>query len=240
MRFSISFIVGGFTLLLLVATAVGQTVGTDNLVKLTADKDFLHILHEGRSVKVQRVQDQGYELKGYFAKTARKCPPFCIQPVQVDPRVSTVGELEVFDFMETKLRDGSGLLIDARTPEWFKRGTIPGSINIPFTDLVEGQDSVKMERALKLSGAVRRVGVGTITRKLEELGLMGDAQHTEKWDFTKVKELIIWCNGPACGQSPRAIKGLLKVGYPPEKLFYYRGGMQLWQLWGLTTVTPKR
>ncbi len=240
MRFSISFIVGGFTLMLLVATAVGQTVGTDNLVKLTADKDFLHVLHEGRSVKVQRVQDQGYELKGYFAKTARKCPPFCIQPVQVDPRVSTVGELEVFDFMETKLRDGSGLLIDARTPEWFKRGTIPGSINIPFTDLVEGQDSVKMERALKLSGAVRRVGVGTITRKLEELGLMGDAQHTEKWDFTKVKELIIWCNGPACGQSPRAINGLLKVGYPPEKLFYYRGGMQLWQLWGLTTVTPKR
>jgi hypothetical protein len=54
------------------------------------------------------------------------------------------------------------------------------------------------------------------------------------------KDLVLWCNGPACGQSPRAIRGLLDVGYPGEKISYYRGGMQMWQLWGLTTVVPRQ
>ena len=27
-------------------------------------------------------------------------------------------------------------------------------------------------------------------------------------------------------------------GYPPDKLRYYRGGMQMWQVLGLTTVIP--
>jgi len=219
------------------ATAEEQVDGQADMIGLTADKPFLHVIHEGRSIKVQRVQDPDYELKGYFAKTARKCPPFCIQPEQVDPRVATIGELEVFDFMENELRDNQGLLIDARTPEWYKRGTIPGSINIPFTTFNDANSS-ELGEALERCGAVRRVNVGTFTRKLEEMGLMGNEEKTAQWDFSHAKELVLWCNGPACGQSPRAIKGLLKVGYPPEKIHYYRGGMQMWQLWGLTTVIP--
>jgi rhodanese-related sulfurtransferase len=220
-----------------VSMAEELVVGESGGIGLTADKPFLHVIHEGRSVKVQRVQDPDYELRGYFAKTARKCPPFCIQPEKVDPAVVTVGEVEVFAFMENELRDGNGFLIDARTTEWFQRGTIPGSINVPFTDFKDS-GSAKMERALQLFGAKRRVDVGAVSRKLEELGLMGDKNKTNKWDFTNCKALTIWCNGPACGQSPRAIKGLLNVGYPAEKIFYYRGGMQMWQLWGLTTVIP--
>jgi hypothetical protein len=42
-----------------------------------------------------------------------------------------------------------------------------------------------------------------------------------------------------CDQSPRAIKGLLHLGYPAEKLLYYRGGMQDWMILGLTVVTPE-
>ncbi len=227
------------TLILLTFAAMSEevVVGESEIIGLTADKPFLHVIHEGRSVKVQRVQDPDYELRGYFAKTARKCPPFCIQPEKVDPAVATIGEVEVFDFMENQLRDGAGFLIDARTQEWFQRGTIPGSINIPFTDFKDAS-SPEMEKALLLFGAKRRVDVGAVSRKLEALGLMGDKNKTEKWDFTDCKALVIWCNGPACGQSPRAIKGLLKVGYPTDKIFYYRGGMQMWQLWGLTTVIP--
>ena len=60
------------------------------------------------------------------------------------------------------------------------------------------------------------------------------------WDFSAAKDLVIWCNGPACGQSPRAIRGLLELGYPGDKISYYRGGMQMWQLWGLTTVVPRQ
>jgi hypothetical protein len=41
-----------------------------------------------------------------------------------------------------------------------------------------------------------------------------------------------------CGQSPHAIKNLLALGYPAEKIYYYRGGMQAWQSLGLTVHTP--
>jgi len=212
-------------------------VGEQEVIGLTADKPYLHVIHEGRSVKVQRVQDPNYELKGYFAKTARKCPPFCIQPEQVDPRVATVGEIEVFNFMENELRDNQGILIDARTPEWYQRGTIPGSINVPFTQLSDAT-SPEMATALELFGAMKRAGISIVSRKLEEMGFLDGDKKTDLWDFTKAKKLVLWCNGPSCGQSPRAIKGLLKAGYPADKLFYYRGGMQMWQLWGLTTVMP--
>jgi hypothetical protein len=31
---------------------------------------------------------------------------------------------------------------------------------------------------------------------------------------------------------------LLSHGYPPEKVYYYRGGMQMWKVLGLTVVMP--
>jgi len=224
-------------LLAVQCAAEALVVAQSDVIGLTADKPYIHVMHEGRSVKVQQVQDTNYELKGYFAKTARKCPPFCIQPEHVDPRVATIGEIEVFDFMENELRDDKGLLIDARTPEWFNRGTIPGSINIPFTTFSD-ENSVQAEQALERFGAIRRVNVGTMTRKMEEMGFMNGDSKTDKWDFSNAKKLVLWCNGPACGQSPRAIRGLLKIGYPADRIFYYRGGMQMWQLWGLTMVIP--
>ena len=210
-----------------------------DFIPLTADKQFVHVMHQGKSVKVQRVQDPDYELKGYFAKTARKCPPFCIRSIDADPRVDSVGEVEIFDFMENQLRDGGGMLIDARTPEWHKRGTIPGSVNYPFTLLSKGPDEPEMVQALENFGAKRRTAVGSVDRWLEKQGFLDGELKSDKWDFTDAKELVLWCNGPACGQSPRAIKGLLEVGYPAQKLKYYRGGMQMWQLWGLTTVIPE-
>ena len=39
---------------------------------------------------------------------------------------------------------------------------------------------------------------------------------------------ILFCNGPQCPQSPRAIRELLDAGYPAEALAYYRGGMHDW------------
>ncbi|MES9831977.1 MAG: rhodanese-like domain-containing protein [Candidatus Thiodiazotropha sp. DIVDIV] len=227
------------TLLLLPLVVVAEEAveGKELEVKLSSEKPFTHVMHEGRAIRVQRIQDPDYQLQGYYAKTARKCPPFCLQPMQVDPQVATIGEIELFDFMEGKLRDKTGLLIDARTAEWFNRGTIPGSINIPFVGLSK-PGTAEMEQALLLFGVRPRVDVGAISLKLEQLGILGNGEKTEKWDFSNAKDLVLWCNGPECGQSPRAIRGLLKVGYPANKIFYYRGGMQLWQLWGLTTAMP--
>jgi len=213
--------------------------GGGDFIPLVKDKPYLHVIHDGRSIKVQRVQDPDYELKGYFAKTARKCPPFCIQPVAPAPDVGSIGEVELFDFMETELRDGTGVLVDARTPSWFQKGTIPCSVNLPLTQLSKDIDDPEMIEALHLLGAKERGEVGAFDKLMEDWGWADTTHLSEDWDFRQAKNVVVWCNGPSCGQSPRAIRGLLNVGYPADKIKYYRGGMQMWQLWGLTTVVPR-
>lgn len=211
-------------------------VGDVPIAPLYEGKPFLHVIHQGRSIKVQRVQDPDYELKGYFAKTVRQCPPFCIRPIEASPGVKTIGEIELFDFMENELRDGKGLLIDARTESWYEKGTIPGSINYPFSLLSKEPDSAEMRDAFERFRVKRRIAPGFIDSILIGLGLKEEPFVRGDWDFGQAYDLVLWCNGPSCGQSPRAINGLLAAGYPAEKLKYYRGGMQMWQLWGLTTI----
>ncbi len=208
-------------------------------VKLTPDRDFVEVIHDGRLVKVMRIQDQNHKLEGSFAKTSRKCPPFCIQPMQAAPGVKTIGQVEVFDFMEQELLDGTGVLIDARTPSWWKRGTIPGSINVPFTVYDLDKNDPKLVAALEKFGVRPRKEVGGFTRLLEKIGLLNGDEKNDDWDFSHAKTLVLWCNGMWCGQSPRAIRGLLKLGYPAHKLRYYRGGMQAWQCLGLTVIVPE-
>lgn len=215
---------------------VGGSEGAE--IPLTSGRPYAHVLHNGRSVKVQRVQDTDYTVSGYWAQTVRKCPPFCIRPMSVDPKVSSVGEVEIFDFMEGPMRNGKGVLVDARTKSWNAKGTIPGAINIPFTVFGKEDGAIELDEALDLLGAKERDNVGNMTRSLEELGFLDGRGKTDRWDFSDAKEVLLWCNGPTCGQSPKAIEGLLKLGYPAEKIHYYRGGMQLWQLLALTTVQP--
>ena len=60
------------------------------------------------------------------------------------------------------------------------------------------------------------------------------------WNFGAAKTLVLYCNGPWCGQSPTNIRALLEYGYPAHKLKWYRGGMQAWKALGLTTVPLKQ
>ena len=211
-------------------------------VKLTDYLAYLEVDHDGEQVRIQRIQDTANTLQDGFAKTSRKCPPFCIQPMKVAPGVLTVGEAEIFRFMERELEDGNGMIVDARTPSWHKKGTIPGSVNIPFTEFVGEEDAAETVKALQQLGGVQRGDVNWLTRSFEKLmaklGLFGADQKTDTWDFSNAREVVFWCNGPWCGQSPRAINGLLSHGYPAEKVFYYRGGMQMWKVLGLTVVVP--
>jgi rhodanese-related sulfurtransferase len=154
------------------------------------------------------------------------------------PGVTPVGEAEVFDFMERQLLDTTGVLVDARTPAWHKRGTIPGSISIPYTVFEKDKDDPELVQVMQRLGAHRRGEVNAAVRGIEKLGLMDGAFKNDDWDFSNAKDLLIWCNGPWCGQSPRAIRALVELGYPTGKIFYYRGGMQAWQILGLTTITP--
>lgn len=186
-------------------------------VNITADLPSLDVTHDGAKVTIQRNQDQGNTVNPDFAQTSRACPPFCIQPGQLAPGVDTIGELEVLDYLRRKeAGDDSILVIDSRTPDWVAKGTIPGSINIPW---------VKLDP--------NRSDPITVAELLQEVG----AQETDGlWDYSGAKTLVLFCNGMWCGQSPMNIKTLLKFGYPPHKLKWYRGGMQDWEILGLTTT----
>ena len=91
---------------------------------------------------------------------------------------------------------------------------------------------------LESFGAKQRDEVNPVLRVVETLGFMDGDMKTDSWDFSQAKDVLLWCNGPWCGQSPRAIKALLALGYPADKIYYYRGGMQMWQSLGLTTIKP--
>ncbi len=104
------------------------------------------------------------------------------------------------------LADPEFLVVDMREPESRLKATIPGSVSIPVSE---------------------------VTQRLEELGCTRDAKG---WVCTVAKKVVAFCNGPACPQSPIAIDAMVREGFPPEKIFYYRGGMQDWLVLGLTTV----
>ena len=187
-------------------------------VRISESLPYVDINYGGNTVRIERHQDTSNKLENSFAKTSRQCPPFCVHPMKAGPGVETVAEMELLDFLLTDVKQGRGLLVDARTPAWHRKGTIPGSVNLPFTVLTAKPGDAVLTKVLNALGAVR-------------------LSHGD-WDFRDAKLLLMFCNGPWCDQSPRAINGLMSIGYPPEKLKYYRGGMQMWQLLGLTTVIP--
>lgn len=204
-------------------------------VNITEIMSDVVTVHNGKEVTIQRMQDQENVIAAGYSKTSRKCPPFCLQPMIVAPGVTTVGELEVLDFIENKLNKGTGVLIDSRTESWYNEGTIPGSINIPFTTF--GDDSSDLVKAAAFAKFdVLRKDKSSPTVELLKQMFGGRSDKSRYWDYSKAKDLLLWCNGIWCGQSPHAIEGLLALGYPAEKIYYYRGGMQAWLSVGLTTV----
>ncbi|EPX78826.1 rhodanese-like domain-containing protein [Salipiger mucosus] len=104
------------------------------------------------------------------------------------------------------LQDPESVVIDSRTPDWFEGGSIPGAINIPYTYVVD------------------------------QLGQLGCEPDFEGWDCSGAKPVALFCNGIWCGQSPTAIRNMIEAGYPAERISYYRGGMQVWRLLGLTVT----
>ncbi len=189
-------------------------------VNISADLASVDVMHDGRMVRIMRNQDQGHSINPEYAKTSRKCPPFCIQPIELAPGVKTVAELEVLQCLE-KVSDGdaSMLVIDSRTPAWVEKGIIPGTVNIPWDALNIGKSDPAAVREILQSQ-------------------LGAEQRDGFWNFDKAKTLVLFCNGSWCGQSPTTIKGLLKIGYPAHKILWYRGGMQDWESLGLTTLKP--
>lgn len=213
----------------------------DMPVRITEDIVYVDLVTGGETVRVQRIQDEEHIIDGGFAKTSRKCPPFCIHPMSIAPGVRTIGELELLEFLKNEVEKGTGMVIDARTQSWYQKGTIPGSVNIPFTAFAEEPDSLMIIELMERFGVTLGPSDDSLMDKISSWAWsVGLASPDEMaWNFSKAKALVLWCNGPWCDQSPRAINSLLALGYPAEKILYYRGGMQLWLIFGLTVVVPE-
>lgn len=106
------------------------------------------------------------------------------------------------------LNDPEVVVIDGRVPRDFAGGAIPGAVNVPYTEAAD---------------------------RLGELGCEPDFDGFI-CDGEGVKSAALYCNGPWCGQSPTAARRMVEAGFPAEKLYYYRPGMQGWRMLGLTVT----
>ena len=140
-----------------------------------------------------------------------------VSPIKYSPKVETYGEVEVLDFIDRSKDNENMLLVDSRTVDWYLNQTIPGAINVPFIYLNKGQYPDDFIDAIDTLGV-----------KVTKSG----------YDFSEAKELLLFCNGAWCGQSPLSMKNLIAIGYPEEKLKWYRGGIQSWLSLGFPTIKP--
>ena len=189
-------------------------------VQITKSLTHINVKHFGKPVRIERNQDTEHVVDFDYSFTSRPCPPFCVQPLKLAEDVETIGELELLDYLKRmNAGDKSIVVIDSRTPEWLQRGMIPGAINIPWTKLYYKSWNMKeLTEILQLE--------------------FNTVKDSAIWNFENAKTLILYCNGIWCGQSPSNIKSLLLLGYPHNKLKWYRGGMQSWKTLGFTTVLP--
>lgn len=192
------------------AVALGaQSVG------ITEDAAEIQFTVNGATAKIARVQDTANTIDPAYALTSRPCPENCITPMQAAPGVATIGELEVLDFLQAAVSADAGLLLDVRSTGAYQAATIPGAVNVPGATLED--DNPFRAEILKAFGAT---------------------QSGEELSFEKAKVLTVFGDGPWSGEAASVVGSLVEAGYPVEKINYYRGGMQLWLLFGLTVATP--
>lgn len=151
------------------------------------------------------------EYAARFAGLEPACDPVCITPYMAADNIKTVSEPDVFDFMKNMVGQNAGLLVDARMPDSRAMGSIPGSVSLPAQTL--SSDNEFRDEILKALGARAFEGV---------------------FNFADAQSLVIFDNGPTQNDAGTLIAHLLDAGYPPENIRYYRGGMQVWSVLGLT------
>ncbi len=168
----------------------------------------------GEEITISRVSTLEQSTISALSQTTATCNSPCLTPMSAASGVPTIGELDVLDFLSNAVASGDGLLVDARRSDDRAQGFIPASVNIP-TATIAPSNPYRDEILIAL-GAVAFEGV---------------------LSFTDAMSLVIFDAGPATLDAPSLIADLLSAGYPPEKIAYYRGGMQVWSTLGLSTVS---
>ncbi len=202
---------------LLVATAIAGVCSTGSLageVMIAKGVKSIDMELNDEKFTIMRNQTAGNKISALYETTNRGKP----QPMSLGKGVETLGELEFIDYMKKAQTDEMIAIIDSRKPGWYDRLRIPGAINVPFTGF--------------------ETKAGAIEAMEDDMGVVQKEDGT--LDFSKAKILALYCNGYWCGQTPGMVKNaefaLLRMGYPAEKIKYYRGGMQAWTSLGFTVV----
>ncbi|MBU3015472.1 rhodanese-like domain-containing protein [Poseidonibacter lekithochrous] len=187
---------------------------TSSFVAISKGVKSIDMELNGEKFTIMRNQTAGNKISTLYDTTFRGIP----QPISLAVGLETLGELEFIDYMKKAQTDENIAIIDSRKPGWFERLRIPGAINVPFTNFDEKETAIEMME--------------------DEMGVVLNDDGT--LDFSNAKTLALYCNGYWCGQTPGMVKNaefaLLKMGYPVEKIKYYRGGMQAWTSLGFTVV----
>ena len=225
--------------LMVIGLSMSANIYAGKPVGITDDMMDAEVMHDGKKTKIMRNQNNDNNVNAAFAKTSRPCPPFCIQPAVLAPGVETIAEVEVIDYLKKMSGgDSSILVVDSRTPDWVIKGTIPGAKNLPWTKLNPAKGATTEGIIKILTGEFdAKLKAGKDVLDVDEAIANGNV--SEVIDFSGAKTLVMFCNGMWCGQSPNNILNLLKFGYPADKIKWYRGGMQDWEILGLTTVPGK-
>lgn len=221
---------------ILVLFFIGALWAENPMVLLLTGVKTTHVMDNGKAQEVfierntpKECNDVGINPEAIFSGdyAGKNVPPLCkksfvttvgkAQPMSFAQGVITVGEIEVKN--KLNVNPSAYILVDARKRDWYEQMTIPSSVNIPF-DEIEYDSAIPedFERVQALLG-FRKIG--------------------ETYDFSHAKTALLFCNGIWCVQSRLAIEKLIKMGYPREKLLWYRGGLQDWVVLGFTTIQPK-
>ena len=177
--------------IMLLSTAVlAVSVQAENLRIVGEDKVFVATLASGEELPITRQMTPCAKNKGW------------LQPLVPEPGIVPVTEIEVLN----AINDPTFILVDMRTEDWFSDATIPGAVNIPYTE---------------------------VAMRMDELGCNKGASG---WDCAGAMNVVGFCNGPVCPQSPTAMRAMIRDGFPADKIYYYRGCMLDWDALGLTTV----
>lgn len=194
---------------LLIGLGMGlTTAAADDALPVTADAVFTF---QGQEITISRAST--VDTATLTALTQISCAAPCLSPMAVADDVQTLGELDVIEFLSSQVETGEGLLIDARLPDARALGFIPASVNVPAATL--SPENPYRNEILMALGAEQFEGI---------------------FEFSSALSLVVYDGGPATQDAPTLISDLLAAGYPPEKIAYYRGGMQVWTTLGLSTV----
>ncbi len=201
-----------------VGVDVNVTLPNGKLKCITVKRD---IPHECKKVPISTEKLWG----GHFAHDSvpKKCKSTYVHAkgkllaITLDDDVETYGELEVLAFIKEMQKNRNLLLVDARTEAWYRYFTIPGAINAPFIYIKRPKEYV-----FEFEDILKRFGVRMLKGS--------------EYDFSDAKTLVVFCNGSWCTQSSDMIFVLLELGYPAEKMKWYRGGIQDWLSAGMTTT----